>query len=814
MTYDNTANRPPFIAIALLSSLALAYEILLMRLFSISQWHHFAYMIISLALLGYGASGTFIAIFQHRLLTRFPAVYVANALLFGLSSVFCYIAANRILFNPEELLWDAKQPLRLMAMYLLLALPFFFIANSLALALSHYRNRVSPIYGADLVGAASGSIGAIALLCLFFPVKALLLIGSLGMAAVAVAWWELAMRPRLIGLFFIAASFLPFLLPSSWTALNISPYKGLSQALRITGTRVIDSRSSPLGLLQVAESPVIPWRYAPGLSFNATSEPPPQLALFTDGNAMTAIIRPLTNQEDLAYLDQMTSALPYHLKDLSSVLVLGVGGGSDVLQGTYHGIKEMTAVELNPQVIDLVEQYGKLNSAATGLDLKIQIGEARGFVSGKDEKYDLIQLSLLDSFGGSAAGLYALHESYLYTVEALGEFLRHLTPNGYLAVNGWINMPPRDTLKLLATAIDALHNSGISDAEQRLILIRSWQTSTLLVKDGVYTDEELAALRSFCTNRSFDLAYYPGMEAHEANRYNILAEPFYFQAALSLLGPQKESYLKNYKFNIHPATDDKPYFFHFLKWPTFAEIISLRGKGGMSLVEWGYLILVMALAQALLASIFLILLPLFYVGRRKEQSLSEGMLRLKVFFYFFFIGLAFLFLEIAFIQKCILFLHHPLYAVSVVLTAFLFFAGAGSIFSNRFTATGKDRRAVFLAVAGIIFLGILYLIILGPLFNALAHLSALARVFITLLCIAPLAFCMGMPFPLALARLGRQAPPAAIPWAWGINGCASVISAILATLIAIRVGFSSVVLVSLALYFFAAVNFPGRKITS
>lgn len=803
MTVSRTSH-PPFIAIALVSSLALAYEILLMRLFSISQWHHFAYMIISLALLGYGASGTFISLFQERLLARFPFVYVGSIALFGLSSIFCYLVANKIQFNPEELLWDVEQPLRLMAIYLLLAIPFFFVATSIALALAHFRDRMSPIYGADLFGAGVGSLGVIALLFLVFPVNALLTIGSLGIIAAAIAWWELGLRPRPAGLILILAAFLPFLLPASWTTLSLSPYKGLSQALRIAGTQIIDSRSSPLGFLHVVESRNIPWRYAPGLSLTAPMEPPPQHALFTDGNSMTAIIRPLTDTHELAYLDHLTSALPYHLKTVTHALILGAGGGSGILQAKYHGIERLTAVELNPQIIDLAKHYGQLHKTFLGEGYRIHTGEGRGFMAGQDELYDLIQLSLFNS----ATGLYALHESYLYTVEALEEYLRHLAPNGFLAINGWINLPARDTLKATASAIDALETLGINDVAKRLVLIRSWQTSTLLVKNGIFTKSELAALRAFCTKRSFDLAYYPGMEEVEANQYSILAEPYYFRAVSALLGPEKEQYLSRYKFTLAPATDNIPYFYHFLKWPTLLEIITLRGKGGTSLIEWGYLVLIIALAQALLASIVLILLPL-YAAKRQKKIVSVAIRRFRVFLFFSGTGLAFLFLEIAFIQKCLLFLHHPLYAAAVVLSAFLLFAGAGSVYSKRFAGTGRDRRAVQAAVVAIIGLGVLYLLLLGPVFNNLIHLSFIGRILIAVVCIAPLAFCMGMPFPLALARIGIEAP-SLIAWAWGINGCASVLSAILAMLLAVHFGFSAVVLASLVLYYMVGVTFPGR----
>ena len=799
---------PPRLSIAVISAGALAYEVLLMRLFAIIQWHHFAYMIISLALLGYGASGTFLSLARQWLRHRFIPVYLVNLLLFALSSVTCFLIVQQLPFNPQEVLWDPQQPAWLFLIYLLLALPFFFAANCIGLALSCFPSKISRIYAADLLGAGAGSIAIVGVLFIAFPEQALLALGSLIALAAILAWLELKVRPRkvigLLSLFVI----LPWCLPTDWTEPVLSPYKGLSQMLQVSGTRTVTEHSSPLGLITVVESPHIPLRHAPGLSLQATQWPPEQLGLFTDGDAMTAITRYSGDIEQLAYLDQMTSALPYHLNTPGRVLVLGAGGGSEVLQARYHGVGEIDAVELNPQIVDLLRnEYadfsGKIFEEAGS---KVHIAEARGFVSSRDERYDLIQIALLDSFSASAAGLYALSESYLYTVEALKEYLHHLTPNGYLAISRWVKLPPRDTLKLFAMAVKALESMAITDPEQRLVLIRSWQTSTLLIKNGAFTAEEITALHRFCQTRAFDLGYYPGITAAEANRYNILKQPYFFQGSQALLGEQYKAFIEDYKFYLKPATDDQPYFFHFFKWRALPEFLTLRGQGGMSLLEMGYLILIATLAQAAVASFILILLPLIALRRGQKESMV-GTGKTRGLIYFFALGLAFLFIEIAFIQKFILFLHHPLYAVSVVLAAFLLFAGFGSAYSYRFTAYEQTGRGIRGAVLAITVFGIAYLFLLEPLFSNLMGMATAIKVIVAIALIAPLAFCMGFPFPVGLARLSTTAPDM-IPWVWGINGCASVISAILATLLAIHFGFTAVVLFALCFYLIAAIFLP------
>src|SRR5512134_1219784 len=353
MTHPSLPRHLPVVSVALVSAAALAYEVLLMRLFSIIQWHHFAYMIISLALLGYGASGTVIALAGSSLLRRFERAYWFCLVLFGLSAVVCGLLAQRIPFNAEEVLWDWHQPLRLLALYLLLALPFFFAASGIALALTRYGKDVPRIYAADLLGAGAGSLGIVLLLFGVFPGTALQVIGVLGLLAALVASRELHLEQRRWPVLALLGAVLLIALPDSWLELQISPYKGLPQTLRIGGTRIIEERSSPLGLLTVVESERIPLRHAPGLSLYADARLPEQIGLFTDADNVTAINRN-PGQQRLPYLDWQTSALPYYLAAPEQVLVLGAGGGAEVQQALNHDVPRVDAVELNPQVIALV----------------------------------------------------------------------------------------------------------------------------------------------------------------------------------------------------------------------------------------------------------------------------------------------------------------------------------------------------------------------------------------------------------------------------------------------------------------------------
>ena len=810
----NAVVGPPLLAIGLLSATALGYEILLMRLFSIIQWHHFAYMIISLALLGYGASGTFLAFVQSTLLKRYPLALIGNLALFAASAMPCFLLAQKVPFNPEEILWNWREPLQLVFIYLVLSLPFFFAANAIALTLVKFSRVIPRVYAVDLFGAGAGSLGVILLLYLVPPMAALTIVSLLGLVSMLVAAVELRMSGGYLPVSAVALLLGIMIWALAGEPLSLSPYKGLSQALRVSGASIIDERNSPLATLHVLENQKIPLRHAPGLSINSPKGPPGQLGLFSDGNSVGVITRDAGDASDFDYLDQLVSALPYHLKPFYKVLVLGAGGGEEVLQARYQNAQQIHVVELNPQLLELVKNdyadyTGQLYSQP-GIHLHAE--EGRGFVAASRERYDLIQLALPDASGAGSGGLFSLSEDYLHTSEAMRIYLEHLNPGGFLAISQWIELPPRQALKLFATVIDVLERLGVQAAGNRMVLIRGWQTSTLLIKNGAFTHDEISALQAFCASRSFDVAWYPGMSADEPNRFNRLREAYYYAGVQQLLGPAARSFMDHYKFKLRPATDDQPYFYNFFKWSTLPEILKLRGQGGLPLLEAGYPVLVATLAQALLASLLLVLLPLVFLNRRRRSRAVARISRYRVLVYFFAIGMAFLFIEIAFMQKFTLFLHHPLLSASVVLASFLVFAGLGSNWSGRLASADIPGRGIGLATGGILLTAILYLLLLDSLFGWLIAWSTIARVVASILLIAPLAFFMGMPFPLALTRLG-EGNEHLIPLAWGVNGCASVLSAVLATLLAIQFGFTAVIVLALIFYVVAMLSFPQSRST-
>ena len=808
-----TANTPPadvrpsrslIWSVAMISAAALGVEILLMRLFSIIQWHYFAYMMISVALLGYATSGVLLAIRAPIAGGAWARAYCGSSFGFALAAPGAFLIAERVPFNPLEILWDPWQWVALLVLYLTLALPFFFAANCVCLALSRYRVHQPEIYGADLLGAGIGALSVIGLMWELPPQACLAAAGIAGLVAAclgAVNEQGLPGRPLVSA----AAATAAVIVATAAAPIGMSPYKPLARTLEMSGAEVLAERHGPLGILTVVRSDRAPFRHAPGLSLGSRAEPPAQLAVFADGDSMSAITRRDGGAGSLEFLRDLPSALPYHLLKRPSVLVLGAGGGMDVLKALVHDARSVVAVELNRQYVDLLR--GPFAQFAGGLyddpRVHVVVAEGRGFVTAGAARHDLIEIGLMDAFNAAAAGLHALAESHLYTVEALGEYLRHLTPAGVLSISRWSQLPPRDDLKLFATAVAALKGQGIDDPGRHLVWIRGWNVSTLLVAATPLDAGRIGAVREFCARRGFDTAWYPGMRPEEANRHSVWPQPYDHQGATALLGGTAEEFLTDYKFNVRPATDDRPYFFHFFKWRLFPEALLLRATGGIALLDLGYFVLIAALAQAVLAGGMLIALPLAIWGRR-AGAVATPSLRARVLLYFGAIGLGFMSIEVAFIQKLILHLHHPLYAVAVVLTGFLIFAGLGSR-----RARSGGRRSPMARVAAIIaVLAAAYLVAIPLLFEAAAAAPDAMRIALALLVIAPLAYFMGQPFPLGLAALAGETG-ALTPWAFAINGCASVIGAMLATLLMIHLGIAAVVFLALFCYGLAAMTFPA-----
>ncbi len=803
LTDDQTAT-PPLLSIFILSASALAYEVLLIRLFSIVHWHHFAFMVISIALLGYGVSGSLITVFRHWLLNNYDRIFIANILLFGISSIACFIVVQQLPFNTLEILWDSSQWQRLLLSYLLLTLPFFFVANAIALTIIRFHQKIPLVYGFDLIGAGIGALLIMALLQFFSADAVLRLLAIIGITAGFFALANFSNKEKQLTVSLLLLCLIAvFLLPQKWLDLRQSEYKGLAQTLLMKDASLLFSHSSPVSQTDVVRSPFIPFRNAPGLSLQSPAAPPEQLAVFRDGDEMTTIDH-VTDKSSLEYYDYMSSALPYHVhRSAKNTLVLASATGAQILQAHLHEIAKIDAAEPDRQLSRLItEQYAdyygwqKLEDKVT-----IHTISARGFAA-SENNYDLVIMGPSGASAGGSAGVYALSASYDYTVEALQSYLKLLAPEGLLSITLWTSTPARGNLKLFATAVAAMKKSGIDKPENNIAWIRSWNTATLLLKNTALTAEEINRVRDFSLSRSFDLAWLPGISKQEVNRFQLLQEPVFYLAAQSLLQSPDDSFIPQYKYDIQVATDNRPYFDNYFRWSSLEELLSLPGQAGISMIGVGYPSLLVTLVQATIAAFILILLPLFFLKKDNKEVTGQ---RKNIIFYFLAIGLAFLFIELAFIQKFTMILSQPLYAVAVALSAFLIFSGLGSLYvQHRMKMASMSIIPILLrrAVIQIGLIVIVYIVILPLISGTIMALPETARIISAFILAAPLAFVMGMPFPLGLATL-QETSPGLIPWAWGINGCASVLSAILAVLLAIEIGFNGVMLCAVGLYFIA-----------
>jgi SAM-dependent methyltransferase len=806
-----------FVALATISAAILAYEVLLTRLFAIIQWHHFAFLAISIALLGFGVSGAALAIWRRAVEPRIDLVFSACALAFAVTGPVAFLLAQQVPFNALELVWDPAQLLNFGVIYLLLTVPFTAGAACIGVAFLRHEDPVGRVYFWNLLGSAVGALGVILTLSILSPIQNLAATSVLALIASALELAATGSRRRWIAVAGLVVVGIAgwVLAPATWTALNIAEHKGLSAALNVSGTELVWQRLGPLGLVSVVESETVPFRSAPGLSLNAPALPPRQVAVFTDADAGSMIDEnagPMAS----AYLRYTTDALVYDLVGRPEVLVLGAGGGRPVAQALVHGAARIDAVESNPDIVDLVKgDYAAFAGRLYDRDeVTVHVADPRGFLAATDRRWDVITMKAAGS-GGAGAGTHGLNEDYLLTVDAIALMLRRLRPGGWLSFTQALKLPPRAAPKLIVTALEALEWEGATTPADHLILIRGMATTTLLVGRDRVTPLNVAVIAAFTEARSFDLAYYPGITRVAANRFNVLASPAFFDAATALTGPDRAAFVDRYKFDIAPATDDRPYFHDFFRWRTLPELLAMRAGGGAALLELGELILIGGLGQALLFSLLLILLPLHLGG----LSGGRGTLAWRTGAYFSAIGLAFFFVEIAFIQKFILYLGHPTYAVAIVLAGFLIFAGLGARTSEKLTQVisarlGVDRpaMAIDISVAGLALVAIGYLLTVPAVFATLSGLPIAGRAVVSLGLIAPLAFFMGMPFPLGLTIV-KRANRALMPWAWGVNGCASVIGAILAVLLAMHLGYVVLVLIALVLYVIATRAIRGIEPT-
>ena len=777
----------------LLSAATLLFEIDLTRLFSVAQFYHFAFMIISLAMLGFGASGTLLALFP-RLGRRRPQVTLTLlALTCGLTSVGAYALTNLLPFDSFSIAWDRRQALILALHYLVLATPFFCSGAALGLLFALRPQSVGRIYATNLAGSAAGC-----LLALLAPAWAggegVVLLGGLlgGLAALLLAGTIPEGRRYLRGaasVWMLGCLAALVRLPTP-LALRLSPYKGLSYALQYPGARITYRSWNGFSRIDVVDSRGI--RSLPGLSYLSLAPPPPQRGVFVDGDDLSPILQLSPTDLDqgspaLAFTGFLPTALAYQLRPGAEALILEPRGGLELWVALAQGAAHATAVEANPLLVTAADGiYAQPHVTAI-------VEDPRSYVRRVPTRYDVVTLALAAPYRPIRSGAYSLAEDYTHTVEAFRDDLACLKPDGLLVVTRWLQLPPSESLRAFALAVTAVEQSG-GDPARQIAAFRGYATLTLLIKAAPFTPAELESIRRFADERAFDLVYAPDIRPEETNRYNILEEPVYYQAFTGLLQTtDRSAWYADYPFDVAPPTDDRPFFGHFFKGSQARQVMAELGKTWQPFGGAGYFVLLVLLALALGATAVIILLPLLVARRATPAPRADTPppSRLVILAYFGLLGLGYLFVEIPMVQQFILFLGQPAYALTTVLFTLLLFSGIGSMASQRIPWRFALALLVMLALA--------YPPLLPVLFAGTLGLPSTGRLIVSVAILSPLGVLMGVPFPQGLRWLEARAPQH-IPWSWGVNGATSVVASVLAALLALSCGFHWVLIVGALCY--------------
>lgn len=806
-----------YIGIFFFSTSVLLFELSLMRVFSILQWNYLAFMIISIAFLGYGASGTFLSVFSSILkkaegknLYKYLLFF---SLLFSLGSLLSIFVISKVPFDLYRVITDRYQLLYLVIYYLAIAIPFFFAGICISLVISKLPEKINKIYFCDLSGAAIGCISFL-VLANYISLSHLLIIPPL-LSFLASFLFSLKLKNKK-SIIYIVGIFVFIILFSgaeSFYSFPVNPYKSLFTLLRYPNSRIIDRQENSFARLEVVESEGV--RYAPGLSLNFSGEIPEQLGMITDGDGLSAITRlegegDLEGLKKIEFSDYISSALGFHLVGgKRKVLIIGPGGGLDVLGGIYNEAEEIWGIEMNPDVKILLQgNYADYSGNIYNREgIEILTGEGRSVLKGLEQKFGLIQISLIGSSNTASGGFYSISENYLYTVEAFMDFWQHLSGDGKLSITRWLKFPPREIVRLCSISLEALSRMGIEKPENHLAIIRSWGTSTLILSKEEIKEEEIKIIKDFCDRRIFDVVYFPGIKEEEANTNHVLEQSYYYQEIDQLVNSFKENKLKDfydtYFFNVSAVTDNQPYFFYTLKWENIPKIIKSTANW-QPLIEWGNLIIFATFLQGIIFSIIFIFLPLIL----KRFPVTKRRVKIPFLLYFASLGLGYMLLEISFIQKFILYLTNPAYSTSIIIFSFLFFSGLGSFYSRRIEKNYVNAlKIIIFTLCGLL---IIYQFILPYVFTTTLQYSLLVRILITLGLIFPLGFLMGMPFPLGIKLVNSiDKGKELIPWLWATNSFCSIIASVSAVIIAIFFGFKVVAILAASIYLFGFLSIKG-----
>jgi hypothetical protein len=757
-----------YLGVALTTLATLLLELALTRIFSVVFYYHFAFLAISIALFGLGAGGVFSYVaagWKGTLFSKLGDLAVKNAL--------CVIAALVfVLTRPPD-----PSNLSLALVYFFCALPFFLSGAIVSLAVSETIERINRVYFFDLIGAAAGCLLLIPLLEKLGGPNTVIAAGAISGAA-GVVWFGIdANRKGRNGAILVTA-FIVALIGYNlrWPIIDVKYAKG--QVLH--DERFVKWNTfSRIGLTQVAGTQI------------------PLIVI--DGDASTGIpgfdLDRLAESErrDLLY---QGPGLPYDLRPGAKTLIIGAGGGWDVARALASGSHDITGVEINPIIANTImrERFPRLSR---GLylrpEVRIVVEDGRSFVRRSPEKYQVLQATLVDTWASTAAGAFALSENNLYTTDAFYDYLSHLTDDGLLAFTRWGFEPPRESLRLLSLSMDALARLGERDPASHIMVARAnskiiggWgATDTVLISRKPFTAADVIRGKEAIAKANMDAVYLPGDKP--VNPFGQLlhaANPAAFQS--------------QYRFDISPVNDNRPFFFYTVQPRDLWDFVKHASDNADYKINRAVPLLFGLIVVSFLAVAVILALPRLLLGARLPRQ--KGILRFLS--YFIAIGVGYILIQVALVQKFVLFLGHPTYALTVIIFSMLISSGIGSYFSQRIVG-GSDTRLqkvllfVAIAVSALAFL-------VTPLLSAGVAWPLPLKFLVSVVVIAPAGFLMGMPFPSGLRRLEERHHPS-VRWAWALNAAASVMGSVSAIVLAIYLGLRETMLVGAGIYLCALV---------
>ncbi len=740
----------------------LLLELSLTRIFSVVFYYHFAFLAISIALFGLGVGGVL-----SYVVSAWPGTLYRKLGLVSLINAGMVLAAVMfVLTRGAEV-----GTLDLGVIYFTTALPFLGSGIIVSLVIGETIERVERIYFFDLFGAAGGCLALVLLLNAFGGPNTVIAVSVLFASAAAI-WFTLAgMRAGRIASVFVGLMLTMLVIGNTkYHFVEVRYAKG--EKLRQEQFTKWNSMSRI------------------GMAMKDGGE-----MIFIDADASTAIANFDFNHlspTDLGYLLHDGPSIPYLLRPGAKTLVIGPGGGWDIARALATGSHDVTGVEINP-IIGTEIMRKKFPQLSRQLylrpDVHIHIEDGRSFVRRSPEKYQVIQATLVDTWASTAAGAFALSENNLYTTEAFRDYLSHLTDDGLLTFTRWGFDPPRESLRLVSLAIAALGDLGEHDPARHVLVGRiggkadlaGWGAQdTVIISRKPISDGDAARAREAFAAAHMTAMYVPGDRAN--NEFGQL-----------LLAKDPLEYERNYRFDITPVSDDRPFFFYTVQRRDVAKFLLDSGRAADVKVNVAVPKLFSALIVSIVAVAVILVLPPLVLGTKlpHERSVRSFLL------YFLAIGAGYILIEVALIQKFVLFLGHPTYALTVVIFSMLVSSGLGSFLSRKLIDDQNGRLVAALAIAAAL-VGVLAAIV-QPVLTAGVGLPLVVKMLATVIMIAPAGFVMGIPFPTGLRLLEKRHEPS-VRWAWSLNAAASVLGSVSALVLALYLGLVETLLIGGGLY--------------